>query len=66
MSEEVTYTKGHKAYAPTVKTDVMATFILHGFEPPSTLKEYQDKWHYYQHLHELDPIKPVHAKESQQ
>lgn len=64
MSEEMTYTKGHKAYAPTVKTDVMATFIRHGFEPPSSQKAYQEKWHYYQHLHELEPINPQSAKDA--
>lgn len=48
------FTKDHKPYKPTVKTDVMATFIANGFIPPSTTKEYQDKWHYYRHLHELD------------
>jgi hypothetical protein len=36
-----------KHYVPSQKTDVMATFIKNGFQPPSECIRYQKKWEMY-------------------
>jgi|AntAceMinimDraft_13_1070369.scaffolds.fasta_scaffold219454_1 hypothetical protein len=49
----LTYPKDHVAYTPAVKTDVMKTWLKHGFKKPTQSPEYQAKWNYYKSLGSL-------------
>lgn len=40
----------NKHYVPSQKTDVMATFIKNGFQPPSECSKHQKKWEIYRNL----------------
>ena len=39
-----------KHYVPSQKTDVLATLIKNGFQPPSECKKTQRKWEIYRNL----------------
>jgi hypothetical protein len=45
--------KEHSPYAPSAKTDVLATFRRMGWTPPSELLEFQQKWDYYKRMYIL-------------